>query len=43
MIRAFPVPRERFLDLSDAWQTLEDFMAYCNIVKPPVIRRSLFT
>lgn len=40
---AFPVPSERFHDLSDAWQTLEDFMAYCNIVERPAIRRSLFT
>ena len=40
---AFPVPGERFMDLSDAWQTLEDFMAYCNVVEPPVIRRGLFS
>ena len=39
---AVPVP-ERFKDLSDRRQTLDDFMAYCNIVEPPVIRRSLFT
>ena len=40
---AFPVPGERFQDLIDAWQTLEDFMAYCNIVERPYIRRGLFT
>lgn len=40
---AFPVPGEKFQNLSDAWQTLEDFMAYCNIVERPAIRRSLFT
>lgn len=39
---AFPVP-DRFMDLNDPWQTLDDFMAYCNIVEPPAIRRSLFT
>jgi len=40
---AFPVPGERFQDLSDAGQMLEDFMAYCNIVERPAICRSLFT
>ena len=40
---AFPVPGERFQDLSDAWQTLKDFMAYCNIVERPAIRQGLFT
>ena len=40
---AFPVPGERFQNLSDSWRTLEDFMSYCNIVEPPVIRRGLFT
>lgn len=39
---AFQVP-ERFMDLSDSWRTLGDFMAYCNIVEPPSIGRSLFT
>lgn len=39
---AFPVP-DRFMDLNDPWQTFDDFMAYCNIVEPPAIRRSLFT
>lgn len=40
---AFPVPSDRFADLNDAWQTLVDFMRYCNIVEPPIIRRGLFT
>lgn len=40
---AFPVPGEQFQNLGDSWQTLEDFMAYCNIVERPAIRRSLFT
>ena len=40
---AFPVPSDRFPNLTDAWQTLEDFMQYCNIVQPPFIRRGLFT
>ena len=35
---AFPVPPERFRNLNDLWLTLNDFMAFCNIVKPPNIR-----
>lgn len=40
---AFPVPSERFADVNDAWRTLQDFMRYCNIIVPPVIRRGLFS
>lgn len=40
---AFPVPDDRFADLSDPWQTLRDFMRFCNIVDPPLLRRGLFT
>jgi hypothetical protein len=40
---AVPAPTDRFGDPSDPWQTLEDFMRYCNIVDPPAIRRGLFT
>lgn len=40
---AFPVPSDRFANLDDPWLTLEDFMRFCNIVEPPVIRRGLFT
>lgn len=39
---AFPVPSEGFTDLSDAWQTLGDFMACCHVIVPPTIRRGLF-
>lgn len=39
---AFPVPGDRFPKLDDKWQTLQDFMQYCNIIEPPVIRRGLF-
>lgn len=39
---AYPVPDEHFFDLSDLWHTLDDFMAFCNIVAPPTIRRGLF-
>ncbi len=39
----FPVPLNRFPNLHDPWLTLEDFMRFCNVVEPPVIRRGLFT
>jgi hypothetical protein len=40
---AMPVPARDFRDLTNPWQTLDDFMRYCNIVEPPNIRRGLFT
>ena len=38
---AFAVSDHDFGRISDAWQTLQDFMRYCNIVDPPSIRREL--
>jgi hypothetical protein len=38
---AIPVPQDLSKYLADTWQTLEDFMRYCNIVVPPLIRRGL--
>jgi hypothetical protein len=38
-----PAPARDFRDLTNPWQTLDDFMRYCNIVEPPNIRRGLFT
>lgn len=40
---AFEIPAERFSNLDDAFQTLEDFMRFCNIVQLPNLRRSLFS
>ena len=40
---AFPIPSNRFSNLANPWKTFEDFMRFCNIIKPPVIRRGLFT
>lgn len=40
---AVPVPDNKFKDMGDLWQTLDDFMRFCNIVEPPIIRRGLFT
>jgi hypothetical protein len=39
---AVPIPTDRFPNILDLWQTLEDFMDYCNIVEPPNIERGLF-
>lgn len=40
---AIPVPADRFHATTDLWTTLEDFMRYCNITRPPHIERGLFT
>ncbi|QQS47286.1 MAG: hypothetical protein IPM66_00995 [Acidobacteriota bacterium] len=40
---AIPVPAEQFRDPDDAWITLEDFLRYCNVTKPPYIEKGLFT
>ena len=39
---AFPVPPDRFPNLHDPRLTLKDFMSFCNVVEPPVIRWGLF-
>ena len=38
---AFPIPPD-FGHPGDPWDTLLDFMKYCNITMPPVINRGLF-
>lgn len=40
---AMPVPADRFTATGDVWQTLEEFMRFCNITQPPHIDRGLFT
>jgi hypothetical protein len=40
---AIPVPRDRFANPEDLWQTLSDFMRYCNITRPPIIKKDLFS
>jgi hypothetical protein len=39
---AFTVPPGKFPDLGDLWQTLADFMKYCNVIQPPRIRKGPF-
>ncbi len=40
---AYPLPTEVFSNPSNQLQTLQDFMKYCNIVKPLKINKALFT
>lgn len=40
---AIPIPANKFPNISDLWQTLEDFMRYCNIIEPPIIEKGLFS
>jgi len=40
---AVPLPSDLFTDLRDPWRMLDDFMRYCNVIEPPIIRRGLFT
>jgi len=38
---AIAAPSAIFSNPVDLWQTLHDFMRYCNIVQPPIFRRGL--
>ncbi len=40
---AYPISETLFGNLRDPFQTLDDFMAFCNIVDPPKIQKGLFT
>ena len=39
---AYPIEHGQFEHIDDLWQTLQDFMTYCNVTKPPNIKRGLF-
>ena len=39
---AHSIPRDHFANLNDSKRTVEDFMRYCNIVKPPFFNWGLF-
>ena len=39
---AVAVPPDRFPDVGDLWQTLHDFMSYCNVTRPPLFQKRLF-
>ncbi|MCY4009157.1 MAG: hypothetical protein OXG02_07335 [Chloroflexi bacterium] len=40
---AQPVPLGQFPDLKNIWTALDSFMRYCNITKPPLLQRDLFS
>ncbi len=39
---AYPVPADKFPCMDDPWEILQDFIKYCNIIKPPIMARGLF-
>jgi hypothetical protein len=40
---AVAVPTDRFTATRDVWRTLEEFLRFCNVTRPPYIERALFT
>ncbi len=40
---AMPLPNNGFTESRDPWRMLDDFMRFCNVIEPPIIRRGLFT
>jgi hypothetical protein len=38
---AEPVTTDRFTNIVDPWQTLQDFMQYCNVTHPPDIQKGV--
>jgi len=40
---AVALPSDRFTATSDVWKTLEEFLRYCNVTRPPHVERGLFT
>ncbi len=39
---AYPIPEDKFGDLEDQWETLQDFMSFCNVTQKPNIRKVMF-
>jgi len=37
---AYPIPIERFRNIQDILETLQNFMMYCNITKPPLFENN---
>jgi hypothetical protein len=40
---AEPIPENVFPRIENRWETLHDFINYCNIAEPPLFVRGLFT
>jgi hypothetical protein len=39
---AFKIPSEAFRNLTDQWDTLQDFMAFCHVTRKPNILKVMF-
>jgi hypothetical protein len=39
---AYAMPRDKFHHLDDQWETLQEFLDFCNITEKPVIRKVMF-
>lgn len=39
---AYPLP-EHFREPSNLWLTLDDFLSYCHVTRPPLILRGVFS
>jgi len=40
---AIAAPLDKFPNIDDLWETLTDFMAFCNITRQPLIEKDLFS
>ena len=40
---AYPIDPRIFSNIEDHWQTLHEFLDYCNVTRPPHFKRGLFT
>jgi hypothetical protein len=40
---AYPLPQPPFTNPADLWQTLQQFLGFCNVTEPPRIERELFS
>jgi hypothetical protein len=40
---AHPLPQPPFTNPADLWQTLQEFLQFCNVTSPPRIERELFS
>ncbi|PCJ61611.1 MAG: hypothetical protein COA65_01270 [Rhodospirillaceae bacterium] len=40
---AYPIPTDQFPSIADPFQSLQDFLRYCNVTRPPHFEPGLFT
>jgi hypothetical protein len=39
---AIPIPQDKFSNVEDIWEALQDFMSFCNVTRKPIIERVMF-